>query len=206
MLKAPAPLPKKARAPDLDSNEARLLDAAIRCVEKFGLKKTFLDDVASEAELSRRTAYRTFGSRKALLEKIAARTVEALSAQVRLRTRKYESPEDALVLGAVEGLHMALANQTFISVLAELGDDGLERYLLDPDGPAFAYTKSAFSEVFSRAREAGVLREDASDDELTMIMVSANCIFLLREGMSKKEQVLFLRKFLVPAVFKSRSG
>ena len=184
------------------SNEERLIDAAMRCVEKYGVKKTFLDDIAVEAALSRRTAYRIFGSRKALLEKIAARIVDSLSTQVRMRSSRYESVEDALVLGAVEGLQTARANKLFMSVLEALGDEGLERYLLDPKGPAFAYTRRAFADTFARAREQDVLRPDASDDELTLIMVAANCIFLLREDMDKKEQVNFLRKFLLPAILR----
>jgi AcrR family transcriptional regulator len=68
--------PRRTRSvPADDSNEQRLLDAAIRCIETHGVGKTILDDIAREANSSRRTVYRVFGSRRELLEKVVIRTV-----------------------------------------------------------------------------------------------------------------------------------
>ena len=39
----------------------RILEAAVACVERWGLAKTSLEDVANEAGLSRATVYRYFG-------------------------------------------------------------------------------------------------------------------------------------------------
>jgi AcrR family transcriptional regulator len=38
----------------------RLLNAALRCIERWGLAKTSLEDIANEADLSRATVYRYF--------------------------------------------------------------------------------------------------------------------------------------------------
>lgn len=54
----------------LDSDEAareRLLDAAESCFERFGLRKTTIEDVAREAKVSRSTVYRYFEGRSDLL-------------------------------------------------------------------------------------------------------------------------------------------
>ena len=51
----------------------RLLEAAYRCVARYGMAKTGMDDVAREAKLSRPTVYRHFpGGRDALLRDVVA--------------------------------------------------------------------------------------------------------------------------------------
>ena len=39
-----------------------------------------------------------------------------------------------------------------------------------------------------------------TDAELVTLICASNCVFLLREDQSKKQQIAFLRKFLLPAV------
>ncbi|HEY8545121.1 MAG TPA: TetR/AcrR family transcriptional regulator [Acidimicrobiales bacterium] len=43
-----------------DDVERRLVDAALRCVERWGLAKTSIDDIAREAGIGRATVYRLF--------------------------------------------------------------------------------------------------------------------------------------------------
>ena len=59
-------------APASPSRE-RLLEAAYRCVARYGLAKTTVDDIAREAKLSRPTVYRQFpGGRDAILREVVA--------------------------------------------------------------------------------------------------------------------------------------
>jgi AcrR family transcriptional regulator len=52
-----------------DDLERRLVAAGVRCVARWGLAKTSLDDVAREAGVSRATVYRSFpGGKERLLE------------------------------------------------------------------------------------------------------------------------------------------
>src|SRR4051795_5041330 len=51
------------------TQEQRVIDAALRCIARWGIGKTTLDDVAREASCSRATIYRLFpGGKDALLE------------------------------------------------------------------------------------------------------------------------------------------
>jgi len=53
----------------LGTQEQRVIDAALRCIARWGIGKTTLDDVAREASCSRATIYRLFpGGKDALLE------------------------------------------------------------------------------------------------------------------------------------------
>src|SRR5690348_4809857 len=51
----------------------RVIDAALRCIARWGIGKTTLDDVAREASCSRATIYRLFpGGKDSLLEAMTA--------------------------------------------------------------------------------------------------------------------------------------
>lgn len=61
----------------------RIVDAAVRCVARWGLTKTTLEDVAREAGCSRATLYRTFpGGKEALFGAVAAVELSRLEAAV----------------------------------------------------------------------------------------------------------------------------
>ena len=63
----------------LATQEQRIIDAALRCIARWGIAKTTLDDVARQASCSRATIYRLFpGGKDALLEA----TVQAELARV----------------------------------------------------------------------------------------------------------------------------
>lgn len=52
--------------------EERLVDATLRCIARWGVAKTTLDDVAREAGCSRATVYRVFpGGKEGLLDSVA---------------------------------------------------------------------------------------------------------------------------------------
>src|SRR5438270_2034743 len=53
------------------TQEQRVIDAALRCIARWGIGKTTLDDVAREASCSRATIYRLFpGGKDSLLEAV----------------------------------------------------------------------------------------------------------------------------------------
>lgn len=77
--------------------EARVLDGVLRCVARWGVAKTTVDDVAREAGCSRATLYRAFpGGKEAVLRAALWREIRALDGAV---VRALESRED--LAGAV---------------------------------------------------------------------------------------------------------
>jgi AcrR family transcriptional regulator len=72
------------RAETVGGPRVRIVDAALRCIERTGLAKMTMDDVAAQAGLSRATVYRTFAGGKdellrAVVETEAARLVAELA-------------------------------------------------------------------------------------------------------------------------------
>src|SRR5690242_4145498 len=80
-----------------DELGARVLDATITCLARFGVAKTTIDDVAREAGCSRATVYRYFGNRNALVVAAVDREIAALTATVRAAGRGADTLEDAIV-------------------------------------------------------------------------------------------------------------
>ncbi|HEX7168877.1 MAG TPA: helix-turn-helix domain-containing protein [Acidimicrobiales bacterium] len=91
------------RDPAASSADTRLIDATLRCIARWGISKTTLDDVAREARCSRATVYRSFpGGKSALLDTVLDVEVERFLTRLRDRLSTAADLEDALVAVMVE--------------------------------------------------------------------------------------------------------
>jgi AcrR family transcriptional regulator len=83
--------------------EQAILDAGTRCIRRWGVAKTSLDDIAREAGCSRATEYRIFpGGRASLWRAIATREVERFFETLSTLLQATGSVEDLLVAGFTE--------------------------------------------------------------------------------------------------------
>ena len=91
--------------------------ATLRCIARWGVGKTSLDDVAREAGVSRATVYRLFpGGKDAVLQAVAAAEVAAFFARLDSRLRDADTLEDLLVVGITEACR-ALNGHAALQVL-----------------------------------------------------------------------------------------
>src|ERR1700679_626022 len=115
-----SPSPPAAPTSTDDARE-RILAAAERCIDRHGIRKTTMDDVASEVGLSRPSVYRYFADRDDLLIELITRHARALLD----RARKPISRQGSLGAQIVEA----------VLYVAEPGRrDPMTRHILDPDG------------------------------------------------------------------------
>lgn len=99
--------------------EDRILDAGLRCIARWGISKTTLDDLARQAGCSRATLYRAFpGGREAVLRALVAREVERLVAAVRARMDAAVCLEECLVGGIHEAATRVADHDALQFVLA----------------------------------------------------------------------------------------
>jgi AcrR family transcriptional regulator len=85
-------------ASDEDRAAGRLVAAALRCVARWGVQKTTLEDVAKEAGCSRATVYRAFpGGKDALFAAVADGELTRIEREVASAVDAAGSLEDALV-------------------------------------------------------------------------------------------------------------
>jgi AcrR family transcriptional regulator len=113
----------------LGENEAdarrRLLDAAERCVERHGIRKTTMEDIAREAGISRPSVYRYFSDREELLLAVMSQHSRALVK----KTHRFIARQSTFADAIVEGL----------LYLADHGRrDVITRHLVDSNDSAFS--------------------------------------------------------------------
>ena len=89
--------------PEPGSVAERIIDATLRCVARWGVAKTTVDDVAREAGVGRATLYRMFpGGRDALFDGAVGAETARFFARLDALLVTTTSLEDTLVIGIVE--------------------------------------------------------------------------------------------------------
>ena len=145
------------------SPEDRILDAARRCVDRWGMNKLTIDDVATEANVSRATLYRIFpGGKDVMFDALRVRELSDFFAGMRASIEPVESLLDFAVKASVYALremrndeHLAMMLSTEEgTALKSLTVEGLPRIL----NVASQYMTPFLTE-FVPAEEAEVLVE-----------------------------------------------
>jgi AcrR family transcriptional regulator len=108
-----------------DDPRDRILAGAERCIERHGIRKTTMEDIASEVGMSRPGVYRYFSDRDDLLIELITRH----AAMLRDRAHKVMSRQSGLADQIVEGLLFAASE----SIL-----DPVMRYIVDPESSSLA--------------------------------------------------------------------
>jgi AcrR family transcriptional regulator len=118
--------------------EIRVLDAAQRCCDRWGIAKVTIDDIATDAGVSRATIYRMFpGGKDVLFEALRVRELEEFFAVLQARIVGADSLEELLVrtvvgatleLRADDHLALMLASEPG-TMLGQLTVEGLPRII-----------------------------------------------------------------------------
>jgi AcrR family transcriptional regulator len=97
----------------------RVIDAALRCVARWGLAKTTIEDVAREAGVGRATLYRLFpGGREALLDAVVWREAARLLDRLGAAAAGAGTLEDVLVAWFVDTAAAISGHQALQFLLA----------------------------------------------------------------------------------------
>jgi AcrR family transcriptional regulator len=191
---------QRARPASVDVR-SMILRAAERCVQRHGIRKTTMDDIARDARISRPSVYRYFADREDLLLALMSDHSRALTERARRFIDKYPSVED----GLVEGLFYLADHghrDEFARFLVSMDDSEFGRRVGSTD--AFATLAGEFWDPFLDAAERrGELRPglDRHDVHVWLGQVGLVLMGLLeREPDSDPAKLRNLvRSFVVPA-------
>ena len=104
-----------------DDARERILAAAERCIDRHGIRKTTMDDIASEVGLSRPSVYRYFADRDDLLLELVTRHARVLVNRAQKAMSRQSSFSDQIIESLL--------------YLADHGRrDPLTRHAIDPEG------------------------------------------------------------------------
>lgn len=108
--------------PPADEVEARrrIVDAAMRCVDRYGPHKTGLSDVAKELGVTRQTVYRYFASTDDLLAAVGHAAAEGYLDRLAAHLARVEDPEE-LVVEALAFTIEQLPRERYLGLLLASG-------------------------------------------------------------------------------------
>jgi AcrR family transcriptional regulator len=192
-----------ANAPEnVDSARVRLLDAAEACFARFGVLKTTVEDVATEARVSRATVYRYFEGRDALMLGVLLRDAQRFLGRLQSRLGSEASFVDSIVEGILFTVDAVRAD-TNLSILFAPEAAGFTESVAGRSEALFALTSEFLRPYFEAARSSGQLRARIDLDEAAEWILRSIMSLLTVHGPRSRtaaEQRRFLLTFVVPAL------
>jgi AcrR family transcriptional regulator len=181
----------------------RLVDAAEACFTRFGVAKTTLEDIASEAGVSRATVYRYFeGGRDEIILGVVLREGQEFLESLGRRVQREETLEDAIVEGVLYTVAAVRKNE-HLALLFAPEVAGHTTSIAGASTALYELTQDFLRPIFEEARTAGQLRdgiiaEDAAEFVLRMIL-SLLAVAGPRKRSQAKERE-FLRAYCAGAI------
>ncbi|GAB3898511.1 TetR/AcrR family transcriptional regulator [Kibdelosporangium lantanae] len=106
---------------DEDEARRRIVEAATACIDRFGLAKTSLSDVATEAGVTRQTVYRYFPSLADILRAVAIAGVEEFATRMERHLATFGSAAEAAVESVVFAVR-TVPDEPYMGLLLQAGE------------------------------------------------------------------------------------
>jgi AcrR family transcriptional regulator len=182
------PLPAAARR--------RLLEAAARCITRYGLAATSVAAIAAEAGVSRQTVYRYFTGRDEIASGAILAAAEGLRERVRSQIRTLADPADMIVEALVLGLAAVRDDPVLRAIWDSAPLDGfIAREFTGATG--IAWTR----ETLAAAIEAAGWSEAEADAGLELVLrIFLSLIVSPSPERGPEEIRAFLYRHLVPGL------
>lgn len=141
-----------------DEARRRITDAATACLDRVGLAKTSLSDVAAEAGVTRQTVYRYFPSLNDILRAVALAGVEEFAGRMERHLTSFGSPVEVAVESVLFGVR-TLPGEPHLGLLLQAGEaEFFTEGVLSP--MAFSYGATILRNVPVDWTAAGVTTEE----------------------------------------------
>ncbi len=191
--------PWNGHSPNTEAEARRtLLRVAQECIERFGLSKVNLSDVASAAGVTRQTVYRYFENSDELFNAAAVLASGGLLERVRQRVHRREGLAERIVETLVVAIH-EIPKDVHLSALVRSGD---------PLEVSSALRLGFAQDEMVELAEGGSNLDPSDRDELAEILLRLLRSFLDDPGPERNEDELrtFLSRWLVPVIEEKRQA
>lgn len=176
----------------------QILKAARECFRREGLRATTMDDVAKAAGVSRQTVYKSFASRRDLINAAIAERISELADDILGQTWGEQSLIETFI-------------QRATAVVDAVGSDAELALLLGEDSPVTLHQALWQPSVHDRgfrdwqpwlrqARREGVVRSDVTDADIYEWMQTVLTSLILRPDPDPEHRRALIEVFLVDSL------
>lgn len=187
----------------LEEARGRLIDAAEACFSRFGVAKTTLEDIASQAGVSRATVYRYFdGGRDEIILGVVLREAQVFLDALQRRVERVPDLADAIVEGMLYTV-AAVRKNDHLGLLFAPEAAGHTTSIAGASTALFELTTDFLRPIFEQARRQGRLREGVVAEEAAEFVLRMILSLLSVDGPRRRsdaKQRLFLRTFCAGAI------
>jgi AcrR family transcriptional regulator len=161
-----------------EEREQRILDAAAELLERWGYRKTTLEDIARRAGVAKPTIYLSWKTREALFMALIEREQAAFYGEIVQRMEK--DPEGMTLPGLVKHSILATLKNPLMKALATRDVEFLgELATHEHHTAAYQAQMQSYAAIMSFLRELGVIRSDVDLREQSITFASVTWGFLL---------------------------
>ena len=169
--------------------EERILDAAAGLIQRWGYKKTTIEDIARRAEVGKGTIYLHWKTREDLF--IALLLRERLRALQDVETQLAADPEGATLHGSVRYFTQGVLNNPLLKAAIQQDNDTWSelmrtKFALADTEQRMVYGRSGFELL----RDRGLVRADESvDDQVYMLAAISTGFMVLNQFLPEDRQL-----------------
>lgn len=188
-----------------DEVRSRIVEAAERYVERAGIGRVRIDEIADEAGCSRATIYRYFSDRDELVRAVMVRRATEIADRLVPDLAVIDDPADRLVEGVLRGIEGLRADPCFESFWGPAGQPVSARVA----GGSTAVNEviaGALEPLLRLAEETGRLRPEITPSEAaewTFLVSIALATLASPVERTRAQQADFLHRFLVPSLLRT---
>ncbi len=153
----------------------RILQAAIKVFDKYGLRKTTMRDIAESAGMSKSSLYYYFRDKKKILSSVIRQEAEILIEKLRTAVQQAASPQEKLQAYVVTRMHLLFELSIYYASLTEAY---LEQYtFIEQEREAFTnFENSTIQEILSDGIDMGIFR-------ISDVITTAKMLIIIMKGL-----------------------
>jgi AcrR family transcriptional regulator len=192
----------KERLDNEEDARERLLNAAESCFERFGLRRTTIDDVAREAKVSRSTVYRYFDGRGDLIVGAYMRESAAVNEKVKALMRE-PGPFGERVVDAMMRSIDAIRAGKYLPLMLTPEGAVLASKAVTASSAFFESSRETMGPFLEQAKRDGEVRQDLELDdfiEWTLRLIFSFAMFDSPEARDRTSLRRLIAEFLVPSL------
>jgi AcrR family transcriptional regulator len=179
----------------------RVLEAAEECIQRFGVGKTTMEDIARAASISRATLYRYFADREDVVVAAVERRIRISIPRAQAHIGRWPTFAERLVEGTLFNVERA-RRDPFIRLLVSANQSGLGSRTLGREAISVDLAHALWEPFFTEAQANGDMRPDLDQRAAARWLASVNLMLANREdagGTDREADRRELETFLLPA-------